>query len=397
MNQPLPNAIAALAPELLDWRRTIHRHPELGYEETRTAALVAEKLRSFGVDRLETGMGGTGVVATIHGQDGPGADESEMILLRADMDALPIQEATGLDYASEIDGKMHACGHDGHTTMLLGAAKQLAETRNFKGSVHLVFQPAEEGGAGAQAMIEDGLFDNFPCRAVFGMHNWPTMPVGVFAVRSGPALAAANQFDIRLKGRGGHAAKPDSARDPIVAGAQLISMAQSIISRRLDPMQAAVLSFTTFHAGSTHNVIPETAELSGTIRCFDEAAHTEICRLLEKMVHDLADAHGMSASVRFGDKGYPPTINDPEATEIARIAAEAVVGPENMQPSHPPTMGAEDFAFLARVKPGCFVITGNGDSASLHHPEYDFNDDAAPYGVAYWVKLVETALPRNAA
>ena len=243
-------------------------------------------------------------------------------------------------------------------------------------------------------MINDGLFERFPCCAVFGMHNWPSMPVGVFAVRAGPALAAANQFDIRLKGRGGHAAKPDFARDPIVAGAHLITMAQSIVSRRMDPMQPAVLSFTTFNAGSTHNVIPEIADISGTIRCFDEAVHAEICRLLDQLIREFASAQDIEASVSFGDKGYPPTINHPEPTELARRAAESVVGSENLALDHPPTMGAEDFSFLSRVKPGCFVITGNGDSASLHHPQYDFNDEAAPYGVAYWLKLVETALPR---
>ncbi|MEL6978461.1 MAG: M20 aminoacylase family protein [Pseudomonadota bacterium] len=393
MNQPLPNSIAALAPELTEWRRDLHRHPELGYEETRTAGVIAERLRGFGVDAVETGIGGTGVVATIHGRDGPGAGEAEAILLRADMDALPMDEETGAPHASSAPGKMHACGHDGHMTMLLGAAKQLAETRRFKGTVYLVFQPAEEGGAGAKAMIEDGLFDRFPCRAVYGMHNWPGMPVGAFAVRPGPMLASADEFRITIQGRGGHAAKPDRARDPIVAGAHLVSMMQTIVARRVDPLQPAVVSVTVFHAGSTFNVIPDRAQLSGTVRSFDEGVHAEIYDSIRRLVTQTAAAFEVEAVLEEGVSRYPPTINDAAEAAFAASVLDELFGAERVSRDHPPTMGAEDFSFMAREKPGAFIFCGNGDSASLHHPKYDFNDDASPYGVAYWTALVEKALP----
>lgn len=395
MNSPLPNSIAALAPELTEWRRDLHRHPELGYQETRTAATIAEKLRGFGFDGVETSIGGTGVVGVLHGADGPGAGEDDAIMLRSDMDALPMQEETGAEYASTTQDVMHACGHDGHMTMLLGAAKHLAETRAFKGTVYFVFQPAEEGGAGALAMMKDGLFDRFPCRAVFGMHNWPGLPVGAFAVRPGPMLASADEFTIVVEGRGGHAAKPDKARDPLVAAAYLVTMMQTLVSRVTDPLEPAVVSVTTFHAGSAFNIIPERAELSGTVRTFNEAVHARIYEAMRLQTEQTAEAFGVRATLTQKEGGYPPTINDVGATAFAEEVLREVVGPQQVLTDHPPTMGSEDFAFLAREKPGAFVFCGNGESAALHHPKYDFNDAAAPVGVAYWSRLVEKALPKD--
>lgn len=393
---PLPNSIAAMTPELTEWRRDFHQHPELCYEETRTSALVAERLRSFGFDTVETGIGKTGVIGVLHGAGGPGEGEEQAILLRADMDALPIHEETGAPHASTADGKMHACGHDGHTTMLLGAAKHLAVTRNFKGTVYFCFQPAEEGGAGARAMIEDGLFERFPCRQVFGMHNWPTMPVGHFAVKPGPMLAAADEFRITLEGRGGHAAKPDKARDPIVAGAHLVSALQTLVSRSVDPLQPAVLSVTQFHAGSAFNVIPERAMIGGTVRTFDEAVHLQIHEGIARLATETARMFDMTADVYRGTDGYyPPTINDAATADFAKAVLQEVAGEEQVHTEFPPTMGSEDFAFMSREKPGVFVFCGNGDTASLHNAKYDFNDDALAHGVAYWTKLVETALPKS--
>ncbi|MEO1328712.1 MAG: M20 aminoacylase family protein [Pseudomonadota bacterium] len=390
-----PNSVVALGPELEAWRKDIHRHPELGYEETRTAALVAEKLRSFGFDRVETGIGETGVVGVLHGAGGPTASEAEAILLRADMDALPMTEETGADHASTIPGKMHACGHDGHTTMLLGAAKRLADTRNFKGTVYVCFQPAEEGGAGAKAMIEDGLFDRFPCRAVFGMHNWPGLPVGQFAVRPGPMLASADEFRISLIGRGGHAAKPDKARDPIVAGAHLVMALQTLVSRRTDPLQPAVVSVTTFHGGSAFNVIPERVEITGTVRSFDEAVQEALHAGVREMTAQTAALFDMAAETWRSPVTYPPTVNDPEVTGFVADLLKRFAGAENVYDDARPTLGGEDFSYMAREKPGCFVFCGNGDSASLHNAKYDFNDAALPYGVAYWCRLVEEALPKG--
>ncbi len=391
-----PSGVAALAPELEAWRRDFHRHPELGYEESRTAGVVAEKLRAFGLDRVETGIGGTGVVGVLHAGDGATAGEGRAILLRADMDALPMTEETGLDYASSAPGKMHACGHDGHMAMLLGAAKRLAETRAFDGTVYFCFQPAEEGGAGAKAMIEDGLFDRFPCRAVFGMHNWPGLPVGQFAVREGPMLASADEFRVALIGRGGHAAKPDKARDPIVAGAHLVTALQTLVSRRTDPLEPAVVSVTTFHGGSAFNVIPERVDISGTIRSFSEPVHEALHAGVREMAAQTAALFDMGAECWRSPVTYPPTVNAPETTRFAVEVLKDLAGPDNLYLTPPPTLGAEDFAYMAQEKPGCFVFCGNGDTAALHNTKYDFNDATAPYGVAYWCRLVEAALPRGA-
>ncbi|MEL6198215.1 MAG: amidohydrolase, partial [Pseudomonadota bacterium] len=292
---PVANAIAAMADELTDWRRDLHRHPELGYSEHRTAAIVAEKLRAFGFDAVETGVGQTGVVATLHGKGGAGRGHA--IMIRADMDALPIEEATGAEHASTNPGVMHACGHDGHTTMLLGAAKRLAETRNFDGTLHLCFQPAEEGGAGAKAMIEDGLFDRYPVSRVYGMHNWPGLEAGHFALTEGPVFAAADEFTIRLRGVGGHAAFPHFTRDPIVAGAALVQAMQSIVSRRIDPQHPAVVSVTQFRAGHTHNVIPEEAMLVGTCRCFDEGVRKVMIDEQARLCDEIGRAFGIDITI----------------------------------------------------------------------------------------------------
>lgn len=389
--KPIPNSLAARARELAEWRRDLHRHPELGYAEHRTARIVAERLRAFGLDRVETGLGGTGVVGVLHGREGAGGSA---IMLRADMDALPITEATGADYASLTPGVMHACGHDGHTTMLLGAARQLAETRNFAGTVYFCFQPAEEGGAGAKAMLDDGLFERFPVRAIYGMHNWPGLAIGQFAVKDGPVLAAAGEFTIAIHGKGSHAARPHEGRDPIVAGAQLVTALQTVVSRVVDPLQPAVLSVTRFAGGTTHNVIPDRAELLGTIRSFDEGVYAQIQREIDRIAGRLAEALDLRIEVTHGPNPYPPTINNPAEADFAESVLRATFGDAAVHRGHEPTMAGEDFAFLSREVPGAYILIGNGDSAPLHHPAYDFDDRAAPLGAAYWVSLVERALPR---
>lgn len=390
---PLSNEVLQIAEEMRVWRRDFHRHPELSYQETRTSARVAELLREFGLDEVATGLGGTGVVGVLHGAGGPAKDESEAILLRADMDALPMAEETGAAHASTTPGVMHACGHDGHTTMLLGAAKLLAASRNFKGTAYFVFQPAEERGAGAAAMIRDGLFERFPAQRVFGMHNWPNAPVGAFFTRTGPLLAAADEFSIKVRGKGGHAAQPHQGRDPIPAAAAIVLALQTVVSRSVDPLQPAVVSVTQFHAGTAFNVISELAELRGTVRSFDEEVHARIHAEMARIVAQTAAAFGLTAEVeRKASSYYPPTINEAEATRFALGVARQVSADVEGEVS--PTMGAEDFSFMARARPGCFMLIGGGPGAPLHDPRYDFNDEAAPWGTAYWVRLVEQALPR---
>jgi hippurate hydrolase len=392
--KPIPNSIAAQAGELAEWRQDFHRHPELGYAEHRTAAKVAERLTAIGLDAVETGIGGTGVLGVLHGRGGPGG---AAIMLRADMDALPIDEANGAPYASANPGVMHACGHDGHTTMLLGAAKHLAETRNFDGTVYFCFQPAEEGGGGAKAMLEDGLFQRYRPRAVYGMHNWPGLAVGKFAVKDGPVLAAACAFTITITGHGSHAARPHDARDPIVAGAQLVTALQTVVSRVIDPLQPAVLSVTRFSAGSTHNVIPDKAMLLGTTRCFDDGVQQQLDDEMDRLCARIGAAMRVKIEIVRDPVPYPPTINDPAEADFAESVMRQTFGDANVQRGHPPTMAGEDFSFFAREVPGCYVLIGNGDSAPLHNPGYDFNDAAAPLGVTYWARLVESALPRRAA
>ncbi|MEM7210881.1 MAG: M20 aminoacylase family protein [Pseudomonadota bacterium] len=388
--QPIPNSIAAMLPELTEWRRDFHQHPEICYEEVRTSQVIQEKLAEFGMDQIEAGLGKTGVVGVLHGKNGPGRP----ILLRTDMDALPMPEETGLEHASVNDGKMHACGHDGHMTMLLGAAKHLAETRNFDGTVYFCFQPAEEGGAGAQAMIEDGLFEKFPAEEVYGMHNWPGVKAGSFAVRPGPVMAAADEFNITVRGQGGHAAQPHTTRDPIVAGAQIVSALQSIVARKVDPLKPAVVSVTKFQAGTAHNIIPDDALIAGTMRSFHEEVAEQIIAEMRLICEQVSAAMGVTATLETSDIAYPATVNDEKLSEFSKNVLLDLVGEENVDLDRPPTMGGEDFAFMARAKPGSFVFIGTGeDVAPLHTTKYDFNDEVSPIGVAYWTKLVETALP----
>ena len=388
---PINNRVAAMQGEISAWRRDIHSHPELLYDVHRTAATVAEKLKAFGCDEVATGLGRTGVVGIIRGKR-PGTGE-RVIGLRADMDALPIEEATGAPYASKNPGKMHACGHDGHTAMLLGAAKYLAETRNFTGTAAVIFQPAEEGGAGAKAMIDDGLMQRFRIEEVYGMHNFPGLPVGQFAIRPGAVMAAADTITIDIEGSGGHAARPHLTIDPVLVGAQIVSQAQSIVARNVDPLHSAVISICMFNAGTAENIIPQTARLKGTARSFVP----EVRDLLEQRVRDLVEgiarAHGATAKVTY-KRGYPVTRNHEQQTAFAASVAAEVAGAERVDVNMPPVMGAEDFSYMLEARPGAFIFIGNGDTAGLHHPAYDFNDDAIPAGTSYWVRLVETALAK---
>ena len=394
MNAPVRNSIAALIPELTEWRRDFHRHPELSYEVPRTARLVAERLRAFGFDEVIEGVGKTGVLGLLHGASGPAAGADKRVLFRADMDALPIPEATGADYASSAPGRMHACGHDGHTTMLLGAAKHLAETGGFDGTIVFCFQPAEEGDAGAQAMIDDGMLERFPVKGAYAVHNWPGVPIGSFGVVRGAAMAATGKFHITVQGQGGHAAFPHLARDPIVAAAAIVSAAQTIVSRVVDPLDPAVVSITSIHAGEAFNVIPDRVEMKCNIRSFSEAVGKTIETELRRICAETAAALGVRATVAAPEGiPYPPTVNHPAETEIALEAMRAVAGPEHVRDDVKPVMGAEDFAFVLRRVPGAYIFLGNGDSAMLHNPKYDFNDAAIPYGVAYWVELAQRVLP----
>ena len=394
MTLPIPNSIAALAPDLTTWRRDFHAHPELGYEERRTAGIVAERLRAFGFDAVEEGVGRTGVVGILHGARGPADDAARRILLRADMDALPMTEATGAPHASTVPGVMHACGHDGHTTMLLGAARHLAETRNFDGTLVFCFQPAEEGGGGAQAMLDDGMLQRHPVRAVFGLHNDPSNPEGTFGTAPGAVMAYADRFEIRIHARGGHAAMPHFATDPIVAGAALVQAFQTVISRRRDPMNPAVISVTRFASGSAFNVIPAEAELWGTVRTLDAELAAFIVAEMDRQCRLIGEAYGVEVEAQLGLDAYPVCCNDNEQTAFATQVMRELVGTDNVQANASPVMGGEDFAFLSQAAPGCFAFIGAGPGAPLHHPAYDFNDAILPLGAAYWTLLAERALPR---
>jgi hippurate hydrolase len=386
---PIVNRVADLQPDIQAWRRDIHEHPELLYDVHRTAAFVADRLREFGCDEVATGLGKTGVVGVIKGRK-PGGGDVKVIGLRADMDALPIEEATNLPYASKIPGKMHACGHDGHTAMLLGAARYLAETRNFAGNAVVIFQPAEEGGAGAKAMIKDGLMDRFGIEQVYGMHNGPGIPIGSFAIRQGPIMAATASVDIRIEGHGGHAARPHKCIDSVLVGVQLINALQQIVSRNVDPLEAAVVSICEFHAGNARNVIPQTAELRGTVRTLTR----EVKDLIEKRVHEVCAGVAQMTGARIDltyEHGYPVTVNHAAQTDFATRIAREVAGEANVH-EMAPMMGAEDFSFMLEARPGAFIFCGNGDSAGLHHPAYNFNDEAIVHGTSYWIKLVENTL-----
>ena len=387
---PIINRVADLQPDIQAWRRDIHQHPELLYDVHRTAAFVADRLREFGCDEVATGLGRTGVVGVIKGRKPNGNGDVKVIGLRADMDALPIEEQTNLAYASKTPGKMHACGHDGHTAMLLGAARYLAETRNFAGDAVVIFQPAEEGGAGAKAMINDGLMDRFGIEQVYGMHNGPGIPIGSFAIRSGPVMAATDAIDIRIEGLGGHAARPHKCLDSVLVGAQLITALQSIVSRTIDPLDSVVVSMCEFHAGNARNVIPQTAELRGTVRTLTAEARELVEKRVREVVAGVAQMTGAKIDLVY-EPGYPVTVNHALQTDVAANVAKEIAGDANVH-QMPPMMGAEDFSYMLEARPGAFIFCGNGNSAGLHHPAYNFNDEAIVFGTSYWIKLVENTL-----
>lgn len=384
---PVLNRVAEFLPEIAAIRRDLHMHPEVLFDVHRTAGVVAEKLEAYGCDAVVSGVGRTGVVGVIEGRGGPG----RTIALRADMDALPMTEKNASAHASTVPGKMHACGHDGHTAMLLGAAKYLAETRNFSGRVVLVFQPAEEGGGGGKVMLDDGLIERFGIEEFYGMHNWPGMPVGQFGIRAGGIMAATDRFYIDIEGVGGHAARPQQTIDPIIVAAQLVTALQTIVSRNLDPLESAVVSVTMVEAGEADNVISRTAKITGTVRTLDGGVQDFIEEKLGSFVPQFAASFGAKASIRYA-RGYPVTVNAPEQTAFAAEVARDVVGAGNVDDDVVPSMGGEDFSFMLNRRPGAYIFVGNGDSTELHTDTYDFNDDAIPVGVSYWVRLAEKAL-----
>ncbi|HEY1153865.1 MAG TPA: M20 aminoacylase family protein [Pseudolabrys sp.] len=388
---PIVNRIADLHADITAWRRDIHENPELMYDVHRTAATVADKLKSFGCDEVVTGIGRTGVVGVIKGRK-PGAGERRVIGMRADMDALPIAEATGLPYASKTPGKMHACGHDGHTAMLLGAARYLAETRNFAGTAVVIFQPAEEGGAGGKAMCDDGMMARFGIDEVYGMHNSPGMPVGSFGIRAGAMMAATDAIVIDIEGKGTHAARPHLGVDPVLVGAQIISNLQTIVARNVDPLKSGVVSITMFEAGNAENVIPQTVQLRGTGRTLAPEVRDLLERRVREVVEGTAAAHGAKATLTY-QRQYPVLVNHEQQTDFAASIAQQVAGGDRVDTRFPPMMGGEDFSYMLEERPGAFIWVGNGDSAGLHHPAYNFNDETIPFGTSYWVRLVETALP----
>ena len=380
--------IASMQEEMTAWRRDIHAHPELGFEETRTAAFVAGKLESFGIT-VHRGIGKTGVVGVLRaGKSG------RSIGLRADMDALPIQEANTFAHRSRHDGKMHACGHDGHTTMLLGAAKYMAETRAFDGTVNFIFQPAEEGIGGARAMIEDGLFERFPCEAVFGMHNRPSLPVGCFAVRSGAMMAAGGFFDIRIAGKGAHGARPESSVDPVVVAAHVVTALQTIVSRNVAPVQTAVVSVTRIQGGAAYNVIPDSAQIAGTVRAFSRAVMEQIETALRRIATGVAEGFGARAEVDLRWI-FAPTVNNATEAEFAASVCNEIVGVEHVDREPALIMASEDFSFMLEKVPGCYINIGSGGDEprrEVHSPGYDFNDRALPLGVSFFARLVEKRL-----
>ena len=386
---PAINRFADLHDEITAWRRDIHANPELLFDVHRTAGMVEEKLKAFGADEVVTGIGRTGVVGVIRGRrNGSG----RAIGLRADMDALPIQEIRDLPHKSTADGRMHACGHDGHTAMLLGAAKYLAETRNFDGTAIVIFQPAEEGGGGGREMVEDGMMDRFGVEQVFGMHNMPGLPAGQFAIRSGPLMASADFFNIHIEGLGGHAARPHGCIDPAIIVSQIVQSFQSIVSRNADPIESLVISVTQIHMGDTNNVIPQTAFMDGTVRTLKSGIRNLAEERMAAVCRHIGLAHDARVEIDY-KRLYPVTENHPEETAFAAGVAREVVGDRNVIDNAPPVMGGEDFSYMLNARPGAFMFIGQGDTAGLHHPEYDFNDDIIPAGCSYWVRLVETALP----
>jgi hippurate hydrolase len=386
---PIINRVADLADEITAWRRDFHENPELLFDVHRTAGIVAEKLRAFGCDEVVTGLGQTGVVGVIKGR---AIGSGKVIGLRADMDALPIVEATNLPYKSKNPGLMHACGHDGHTAMLLGAAKYLAETRNFDGTAVVIFQPAEEGGGGGDAMVKDGLMERFGVQEVYGMHNMPGMPLGHFAIRPGAMMAAADRFTITIEGKGGHAARPHDGVDTVVVAAHVITALQTIASRNVDPLESVVVSVCSVKAGDAFNVIPQTATLLGTVRTLSPTVQ-DLCEArIAAVAQNVCAAFGATAAVDYV-RGYPVTMNDPAKTAFMVEVAMGLVGEQAVDTTPPPMMGAEDFSFMLNERPGAYIFVGNGESAGLHHEAYNFNDEAAPYGVSLWAKIIETGMP----
>ncbi|MCB2054060.1 MAG: amidohydrolase [Geminicoccaceae bacterium] len=385
----IENWVAQHVDELTEFRRDLHRNPELLYDVERTAARVAEALEAAGCDEVHRGIGRTGVVGVIRGQQ---STSGRAIGLRADMDALPIVETSDKPWSSTIPGKMHACGHDGHTTMLLGAAKGLAESRGFDGTVYLFFQPAEEGGAGAKAMIDDGLFERFPVDEVYGIHNKPGLPIGQFAVPPKAVMGSVDEITITIEGKGGHAAFPHLTTDPIVVTSALVQAVQSIVSRTVDPRQSAVVSITTIHAGDAFNVIAPAVRLNGTVRTLDEEVRNDVERRLQRMVEHIAEAFEARGTLDYV-RHYPPTVNHPEQASHAVEAAVTVAGAERVDPDYDSSMGGEDFAFMLLEKPGAFLFVGNGDTPACHHPAYDFDDEAIAWGCSFWTTLVRQRLP----
>jgi hippurate hydrolase len=386
---PVINRIAEFHPELTAWRRHLHENPELLFDTHRTAAFVAARLREFGCDEVVEGIGRTGVVGIIRGRSD---SAGKVVGLRADMDALPITERRDIPHKSKNPGVMHACGHDGHTTMLLGAARYLAETRNFDGTVALIFQPAEEGGGGGKVMVDEGMMERWNIREVYGMHNWPGAPAGSIHMRPGPIMAAADQFDLKITGRGAHAAKPHDGFDPIVVGAQIVMGFQTIVSRNLDPLESLVISVTRFEAGTAYNIIPNDAHLRGTVRTLKEEVRQMAKRRMKEVAEGIAAAQGCVAELSYDD-GYPVTVNHAVQTEFSATVARAVVGEARVRTDVPPVMGGEDFSYMLQARPGSYVFIGQGDTAGVHHPDYDFNDEIIPVGSSYYVKLAETAMP----
>ncbi|WP_022721055.1 amidohydrolase [Rhodopseudomonas sp. B29] len=386
---PIENWTSRYLDELKEFRHDLHRNPELLYDVHRTAQRVAARLREAGVDEVHEGIGGTGVVGIIHGQS---RNSGRMIGLRADMDALPILEATDAEWASQVPGKMHACGHDGHTTMLLGAALGLVESRAFDGDVALIFQPAEEGGAGAKAMLEDGLLKRFPIQEFYGMHNRPGLPLGAFATGAGAQMGSVDEIIITIEGRGGHAAQPHATIDPVVIAASLIQAAQSIVARTIDPLKSAVVSITQMAAGDAFNVIPQTVTLRGTVRTLDEATRDAVEAQLRMLTESIPAGFGATGSLSYL-RHYPVMRNAEIGVERAVAAAGAVAGEAQVNSEMAPTLGGEDFAFMLNERPGAMIMIGNGDSAPLHHPKFDFNDDVIPWGCSYWTTLVRQRLP----
>ena len=389
---PIINRISEFADDVTAWRRDLHMHPELQYDVHRTAGIVAQRLREFGCDEVVTGIGKTGVVGVIKGRK---SGSSKVIGLRADMDALPILEESGVAHTSQNKGVMHACGHDGHTSFLLGAARYLAETRNFDGQAVLIFQPAEEnGGAGAKAMCDEGLMTRFGINEVYGMHNMPGMPVGTFALKPGAMLASSTRIEIEVEGAGGHAAKPHLCVDPITVATEITTALQLIVSRNVDPLAGTVLSITQIHAGTAFNIIPDRVYVAGTLRTLDNATREHAEKRIHEVATGIATAHRTKAKVTI-TTGYPVTENHPEQTEFAARVAKDVAGAARVDTGIEPSMGAEDFSFMLLERPGAFIMIGNGESAGLHNAKYDFNDQALPLGMSYWARLVEMAMPAN--